>query len=73
MNRCLCPENLDPFVAAFLKMFNIKVLSASDYFDFQSFKRSISEATFDRMSSLLSSFSGAPPRDKQRGMARQPS
>ncbi|KAI3425422.1 AAA domain-containing protein [Psidium guajava] len=38
-----------------------------------SFKRSISEATFDRMSSLLSSFSGAPPRDKQRGMSRQSS
>ncbi|XP_030533443.2 calmodulin-interacting protein 111 [Rhodamnia argentea] len=38
-----------------------------------SFKRSISEATFDRMSSLLSSFSGAPPRDKKRGMSRQSS
>ncbi|KAL3714230.1 hypothetical protein ACJRO7_006209 [Eucalyptus globulus] len=38
-----------------------------------SFKRSISEATFDRMSSLLSSFSGAPPRDQKRGMSRQSS
>lgn len=38
-----------------------------------SFKRSISEATFDRMSSLLSSFSGAPPRDKKGGMSRQSS
>ncbi|XP_030475168.1 cell division control protein 48 homolog C-like [Syzygium oleosum] len=37
------------------------------------FKRSISEATFDRMSSLLSSFSGAPPRDQKRGMSRQSS